>query len=241
MGITTEEVYQLTEEVRRLQPTPGTQVSGPSSWAYVVPEVFVERDDNGGFTVRANKDSMPRLRISRYYQQLLQSPDTPKETKQYIREKISESKFLMRALTQRQSTIEQITWSLLKFQRDFFEHGPRYIKPLVLNQVAEDIGVHETTVSRATAGKYLQTPYGLMPFKKFFTAGVESSDGQKVSNVSVQEHIRELVQNEDPRKPLSDSKLTKLLQQKGLNVARRTVAKYREQLGILSSHLRKSY
>ncbi len=241
LGVNTQEVYQLAEQVRRLHPSPGSLVSAPTSWEHVVPEVFIQRDENGDFTVITNKDCVPRLRISRYYQNMLRSSDTPTETKQYIREKIAESKFLMRALTQRQSTIEQISWSLLKFQRDFFEYGMRYLKPLVLNQVAEEIGVHETTVSRAIAGKYLQTPFGLMPFKKFFTAGVEDSSGEKVSNVSVKERIRELIENENPRKPLSDSKLTKTLKDEGLNVARRTVAKYREELGILSSHLRKSY
>ena len=240
LRISPSRLYEVVDELKKLQPFPGSLVAPPKT-DYVVPEVFVEKDEHGEWTVRTNRDCVPRLRLSPYYMKLMKSGEASKEVKQYIREKVSNSKVLMRALTQRQSTIERITHSLLKFQEDFFENGFHHMRPLVLNEVAEDIGVHETTVSRAIANKYIQTPHGLIPFKHFFSSGIETAEGEMVSSISVKRRIEELVRNEDPKKPLSDQKLTQKLKEDGYKVARRTVAKYREELGIRSSNLRRSY
>lgn len=240
LNISREDVYEAREKIRQLHPYPGSLVNAESA-DYVAPDVYVYRDDQGELQVSVNNDAAPQLRISSYYLNLLESDGISKEAKQYIRQKISDSKLLLRALDQRRSTLEEITHILLKHQRDFFDKGERYIRPLTLQQVADEIGVHETTVSRAIANKYVQTPHGLMSFKRFFTSGVTSEGGEKVSDEQIKARIRDLVEDEDPAKPLSDNKLTKILKDEGLNVARRTVAKYREEMGILSSNLRKSH
>ena len=172
---------------------------------------------------------------------MLQDPNTPKEVKAYIREKLNSSKLLMRAIEQRRSTIERIAEALVEFQKDFLENGIEHMRPLVMSQVADRIGVHETTVSRAIANKYVQTPHGLFPFRHFFSTGYRRDDGEQVSSLGIKQKIQALIEAEDSRKPLSDSKLAKLLAEQGFKVARRTVAKYREELGIPPSHIRRSY
>ncbi len=240
LHVSSTRVYELLEDVRELSPYPGSLMTS-SRTDFVYPEVFVEKDSKGEWQVRANRDYRPRLQISPYYLKLLQNPDTPREVKSYIREKVGSSKLLLRAIDQRQSTIERIAVSLLKFQYDFFEEGVSAMKPLVMSEVADDIKVHETTVSRAIANKYMQTPHGLFPFKHFFTSGYETENGEKISSLSIKQKLHDLVNAEDPRKPLSDQKLAKLLKEQGFNVARRTVAKYREEENILPSNMRRSY
>ncbi len=240
LHISPREVYDVLEEIRTLNPFPGSLLA-PNNATFVVPEVYVEKDEDNNWRVRTNRECTPRLRISSYYLNLLKDTETPAEVKTYIRQKIADSKVLLRALDQRQSTIERITHSLLKFQEDFFERGINALKPLILNQVAEDIGVHETTVSRAVSNKYIQSPHGIMPFKHFFSSGLESTSGEMVSSRSIKNMIEDLIKSENPAKPFSDDKLAKLLKERGNQVARRTVAKYREELGILPSHMRRSY
>lgn len=240
LGISTGELYDILEDIKELHPFPGTLLA-PRSTQFVVPEVSVSKDEKGQWDIQTNRDAIPRLRISPYYKELLEAPDTPADVKSYIREKIAGSKALMRALGQRETTVERIAGSLLKFQSDFLDHGIHAMKPLVLNQVAQDIGVHETTVSRAIAAKYIRTPHGVFPFKHFFSSGLATESGDKVSTRSVKERIRELIEAEDRSKPLSDQKLGQALKEEGFRVARRTVAKYREELGILPSNMRRSY
>ncbi len=241
LNVSMAELKDALRDLRGLYPYPGTLVTPEDRSNFVAPEVFVEKDENGNWQVRSNKEYIPRLRISPYYLRLLKSDDSSDEVKAYIRSKIGNSKMLLRALEQRESTIVRITRSLLKYQAGFFEGGIDHMKPLTMNQVAEDIDVHETTVSRAIANKYVMTPHGLLPFKHFFSSGYESSNGDRVSSLAVKEKLREAINSEPAKRPLSDQKLAKLLKAQGFDVARRTVAKYREEMAILPSNMRRKY
>ncbi len=239
LNISTTELYDAWREVQTLQPRPGSAAS-PGGIQYVVPEVTINRE-NGEYKVSSNREYMPRLSISKQYRELLENPNTPPEIKQYVREKINNGKLLMKSLTQRQSTVHRISEIILKKQSDFFEQGDEALKPMTMSEVAEEIGVHETTVSRAIANKYIDTPQGLLPLKHFFSGGFESDSGEMLSNRSIKHKIQAMVNEEDPKKPLSDQKIVTMLKEEGLKVARRTVAKYREELGIPSSHMRKTH
>ncbi len=240
LDVSSETVYELLDRVRSLDPFPGSRLaSAPTD--YVYPEVFVEWNGAGELVVRGNREFSPRLRVSPYYLELLEDPSTPAEAKRYIREKITGSRLLLRAIDQRQSTIERIAESILEHQRDFFIKGKEFLRPMVMAEVADDVGVHETTVSRAIAGKYMQTPQGLVTFRQFFSTGYRGEDGEEVSAVGIKSRIQTLIAEEEPKKPLSDQKLADLLKEQGFDVARRTVAKYREELGVAPSHLRRSY
>jgi RNA polymerase sigma-54 factor len=170
---------------------------------------------------------------------MLKDPNTTKEVKTYIREKIAKSKQFIQSIDQRMDTIYRIAVEIVRIQRDYFDHGVSRLKPLNMKTVAELLDVHETTISRATAGKYMQTPRGLLSMKYFFKPGVMTSSGEAISNESVKAALAEIVRDEDKKKPYSDAKLVKLLEEQGIKIARRTVAKYRDQLRILPSHLRK--
>ena len=235
------EVQEALERIKKLYPYPGSLVTPTPTTNFVTPEVFVEKDENGEWQVRSNNDRIPRLRISPYYLKMLKDKNATSEVKSYIRQKIADSKLLLRAMAQRESTIVRITRSLLQHQRGFFDEGIENMKPLTMSQVAEDIDVHETTVSRAIANKYMMTPHGLFPFRHFFSAGYTTEGGDEVSSHVVKQKLRELVNSEDKSKPLSDQKLAQMLKENGFDVARRTVAKYREELGIMSSNMRRSY
>lgn len=172
---------------------------------------------------------------------LLEDPNTNKETRDYIREKIISGKMLIRSLEQRQSTIQRITQVIVDSQHDFLEKGIEYMRPLTMLQVADKLGLHETTISRAIANKYIQTPVGVFEFKFFFSGGYQTDSGEVLSSKSIKEKIRDLILQEDQEKPLSDSTLSSILKKTGISVARRTVAKYREEMNIPPSHLRKEY
>jgi RNA polymerase sigma-54 factor len=239
MKISIDELYELLSELRSLTPHPGSLMA-PSTPIYVIPEVVLEKTENG-FAIASSEDQMPRLRISKLYRQLLEAPDTPKETIDYIKTKLTSGKMLIKSLEQRQSTIKRIAKVIIDTQYDFLEKGVEYLHPLTMQQVADKLDLHETTISRAIANKYIQTPYGLFEFKYFFSGGYQSESGEELSSKSVKEKIRDMILTEDSTKPLSDSKIAKLLKEKGVPVARRTVAKYREEMGIASSHLRKEF
>lgn len=232
-------LYKATQEIRALQPRPGLAVRSDTD-QYVLPEVFIEEGADG-YDIRTNRDHIPRLRVSPLYRKLLENKDTSREVREYIKEKIVGGNALIKSIEQRQSTIHRIAEIVVKRQNGFFDDGQESMKPLTMSQVAEEIGVHETTVSRAIANKYIQTPRGLFPFKHFFTTGYRTSDGDMLSSLSIKSKIQTLVSEEDPGHPLSDQQIVDVLRDQGLKVARRTVAKYREELGIQASHLRKSY
>jgi len=237
MGLTLERVKELAALVAKLDPKPGRSFS-EERIEYVTPEIVIEKTD-GEYVITQNKKPYPHLFISQKYLQMLKDPNTSQEVKIYIREKITKSKQFIQSIDQRMNTIYRIAVEIVRIQRDYFDYGVSKLKPLNMKTVAELLEVHETTISRATAGKYMQTPQGLLSMKYFFKPGVKTTSGEMISNESVKAALAEIVRAEDKKKPYSDSKLVKLLEEEGVKIARRTVAKYRDQLRILPSHLRK--
>ncbi len=238
-GSTIEEVQEAMAAIAQLEPRPGRAFLSQADH-FVLPEVFVKRS-GGDFVVTTNNEHIPHLRISNVYKDLMSQSANSAEVKNYIREKIRAGKFLIKSLHQRQSTISNIAREIVKRQREFMEKGVAFLKPLTMVQVAEVVGVHETTVSRAVSGKYMETPQGVFEMKYFFTAGLQTDSGANVSNTSVKDMIAEIFKSEDAGKPLSDQEVVKMLKDKGIVIARRTVAKYRMELNILPSNLRKVY
>ena len=238
-GSDVDEVQEALERIARLEPRPGRAYL-PDNDQYVLPEVFVHKMGTD-FTVTTNNEHIPHLRISNTYKDLMSQGANSSEVRNYIREKIRAGKFLIKSLHQRQQTILNIAREIVKRQRDFMEKGVAFLKPLTMVQVAEVVGVHETTVSRAVSGKYMQTPQGIFEMKYFFTAGIQTASGDGMSNTSVKDMIAEIFKKEDTTKPLSDQEVVKMLKEKGIVIARRTVAKYRTELNILPSNLRKVY
>ena len=238
-GCEIDQVQEALQRIARLEPRPGRAFL-PDNDQYVLPEVFVQKMGNE-FTVTTNNEHIPHLRISNTYKDLMSQGGNSTEVRNYIREKIRAGKFLIKSLHQRQQTILNIAREIVKRQHGFMEKGVSLLKPLTMVQVAEVVGVHETTVSRAVSGKYMDTPQGIFEMKYFFTAGIQTASGNGMSNTSVKEMIAEIFKKEDPTKPLSDQEVVKMLKEKGIVIARRTVAKYRTELNILPSNLRKVY
>lgn len=238
LGVGVAEVHRAARLIATLEPKPGRAYVSEGT-TYVVPEVAVTRTGDD-FAVTLNNERLPRVRISKQYRQLMEDPATPKETKDYIRDKIRAGLFMLRSIDQRQSTIQRIAQEIVRIQRGFFEHGVSHLRPLVMADIARIMGIHETTVSRAIAGKYMQTPQGLFEMKYFFTPGFTAADGQTVSNKSIMDAIEQIVADEDVAHPRSDQEIVGLLAERGLKVARRTIAKYRDELKIPPSHLRRA-
>jgi RNA polymerase sigma-54 factor len=239
MNLTLEQVQQIANFISTLEPKPG-RLFTIDEHHYVAPDVVVTRME-GEYAVLINDEQIPHLRISNTYKELMASTEKVADAKEYIREKIRAGKFLIKSIHQRQQTIYNIAKVIVERQREFLDKGISCLKPLTMAQVAEVVGVHETTVSRAVANKYMQTPQGLYEMKFFFTPGFETASGSSLSNTSVKDAINQLVQHEDSTKPLSDQEIVALLKEKGIPIARRTVAKYRNELNILPSNLRKQY
>jgi RNA polymerase sigma-54 factor len=238
-GESVDEVQDALAGIGKLEPRPGRAFLSAVE-QYVAPEVFVVKNGDD-FTVTTNDEQIPHLRISNVYKDLMSAGENNAEVKNYIREKIRAGKFLIKSLHQRQTTIANIGREIVKRQREFMEKGVAHLKPMTMAQVAEVVGVHETTVSRAVSGKYIDTPQGVFEMKYFFTAGLQNAHGEDVSNTSVKDMIAEIFKGENPSNPLSDQEVVKMLTAKGITIARRTVAKYRDELGILPSNLRKVY
>jgi RNA polymerase sigma-54 factor len=237
MNLTVEEVAFASARIAKLDPKPGYQLQ-PDNTEYVTPEVYIDKVD-GVYRVRANRKPYPRLFLNQNYIRMLKDKQTPAETKKYIREKLAKSRLMIQSIDQRLSMIEQVATELVGIQYDFLERGPIGLKPLNMRQMAETLGVHETTVSRTASGKYVQTPQGLFDLKYFFKPGVRSVSGETVSNEHAKSVLAELIARENKKKPHSDAALVELLKEKNVDISRRTVAKYRDQLKILSSHLRR--
>src|SRR5215475_1247153 len=240
MAVSAEDVQKAADNIARLNPRPG-QVFAAAPQNYVLPDVIVEKVD-GEYQISFNNEQIPHLRISNLYKDIIASGNTQgSDVKDYIRDKIRSGKFLIRSIHQRQQTIMNIAQQIVARQHDFLEHGPSHLKPMKMKEVAEAVGVHETTVSRAVSGKYMATPQGIFEMKYFFTPGYQTATGESLSNTSVKEAILDLVKRENGNQPLSDSEIVEILSERGIPIARRTVAKYRTELNILPSHMRRKY
>ena len=237
-GVTINEVIAAVGLIRTLDPKPGSRFNSPRV-EYIVPDVVVVKVDDD-YQVILNEDGMPSLRINALYQNVLRQNDgMQSDTREYLEEKFRSAIWLMKSVEQRRQTLLRVTKSLCKFQREFLDKGLAYLKPLVLKDVADDIGMHESTVSRVTTNKYVYTPQGIFELKFFFHSGLESLDGDAMSSVSVKDIIRKAVAAEDARKPLTDQQLMMILEAKGVKIARRTIAKYRTELHIAPASRRK--
>lgn len=237
---TPEEIQAAVREIGTLEPHPGRLLATTAA-ATVVPDLIVE-DVEGELVLMLNDRTIPSLRISRAYAGLLRKGSRASaDEKKYVRGKLNAATWLIRAIEQRKSTMLKVMHAILESQPEFFRSGPAHLRPLILQQVADKIGMHISTVSRVTNGKYVQTPHGIFELKFFFSAGVAQSDGTEVSSVAARDEIKRLIEAEDPKNPLSDQKIVEILKSRGIDVARRTVAKYRDQLEILPARLRRKY
>jgi RNA polymerase sigma-54 factor len=238
LGISIDELKHHIEIIRQLDPKPGSR-HNPSQSQYVIPDVYVVKVEDQYVAV-LNEEGLPQLRISPVYRRLLdKGAENTDETRAYVKDKFRSALWLIKSVEQRQKTIHKVASSIINFQREFLDHGIEYLRPLVLRDVANDIGMHESTVSRVVTNKYMHTPQGVFEMKYFFHSGIASSYGEAVSSVTIKQRIRKIIDQEDPRKPLSDSKIVSILQREGLELARRTIAKYREELKIPTSNQRK--
>jgi RNA polymerase sigma-54 factor len=239
LGIDMKTLEGIVEIIKHLDPKPGRKYSNERA-IYVEPDVYVHKVGDE-YVIVLNEDGMPKLRINSGYRSMLNNMDSKQdgETVNYIKDKIRSAVWLIKSLDQRQRTIYKVAESIVKHQREFLERGIDFLRPLVLRDVADDIQMHESTVSRVVSNKYMHTPRGLFLMKYFFHSGIDSDTGEDISSLTVKKKIQSYIENEDPRKPLSDSKIMKILNDEGINIARRTVAKYRDELNIPSSTDRK--
>lgn len=238
MKLSFETVVENVQIISELEPVPGRQF-GADNTQFIVPDVHVFKIGNE-WVVTLNEDGLPRLRVSEMYEEMLKSLSESKvEEKDYIQEKLKSATWLIKSIQQRQRTIFKVTETIVKRQKEFFEHGIEHLKPMILRDIAEEIEMHESTVSRVTTNKYVHTPQGIFELKYFFNSSVSRMGGESMASASVKKMIQDLVKGEDPKKPLADQKIVDVLEKKGIQLARRTVAKYREQLGILPSSKRK--
>ena len=238
LKISVDDVRAAVKIIQYLEPKPGRKFSTEEP-AYIIPDIYVYKHGDG-FKIVMNDDGLPKLKINRFYKDAISNGrKISKEAKNYLNEKMQSASWLIKSIHQRQKTIYLVMESLLKFQKEFFEKGIAYLRPLILKDIAEDIEMHESTISRVTTNKYAYTPQGLFELKYFFNSSIKRTGGQDMASASVKERIKILIKNEDPIKPLSDDKLANILQNSNINIARRTVAKYRKVLNILPSNKRK--
>ena len=238
LKVSLDEVLKAVKLISELDPRPG-RAYNEEDVHYISPDIFVHKVGDE-YVVTQNDDGLPNLRINSFYRNALaDSKAVDKKAGEYIQDKMRSAVWLIKSIHQRQRTIYKVTKSIVKFQREFFEHGIEYLKPLVLRDVADDIEMHESTVSRVTTNKYVQTPQGLFELKYFFNSGINTADGDAIASGSVKTRIKEIISEENPKKPLSDQKIVAILEKLDINIARRTVTKYREMLGIGSSTERK--
>ena len=240
LKISMEKVIENVAIIAELEPVPGRKFGGENA-QYIIPDVYVFKLGNE-WVVSLNEEGLPQLKLSNFYRDMLTTKEAKGNDKNYLQEKMKSAQWLIKSIQQRQRTIFKCTESIVARQKDFFEHGVEHLKPMILKDIAEDIGMHESTISRVTSNKYVHTPRGIFELKYFFNSSVARSDGgDSVASESVKRMISDIVKGEDPRQPLSDQTIVEMLEKKGIQLARRTVAKYREQLNILPSSKRKKY
>jgi RNA polymerase sigma-54 factor len=234
-----EEIFEAIKIIEGLEPRPGRNFSGDEP-IHIIPDVYVEESE-GKFIISLNDEGIPKLRLSHYYRKLLANKKSlGPEEKQFLEDKLRSAVWLLKSLDQRNKTIYRVTESILDFQEDFFRKGFTHLKPLNLKVIAEDLGLHESTISRVTSNKYIQCPQGLLSFRFFFSNALPKAEGS-ISSSTVKDIIKQFIENEDPKKPLNDKKIVEMLNEKDIKLARRTAAKYREELKILSHTKRKKW
>ncbi len=240
LKISVTRVQSICDIIKMLEPKPSRGfIVDSDNIRYIVPDVTIEKI-NDEYIIIVNDNNLPTLTISNYYKSMISNLDD-KEANKFLTDKLNSSMWLIKSIEQRRMTLYKVTESILKFQRKFFDEGKTALKPLVLKDVADDVGVHESTVSRATNGKYVQTPRGLFELKYFFASSISEADGDGISSTSVKTQIQKLINDENPQKPLSDQKIAEMLSNEGINISRRTVAKYRDEMRIPSSSMRRRY
>lgn len=240
LGVSLVELQEAVDFLRFFEPKPGRRFARNDETRYIIPDILVEKIGNE-YVILVNDITVPRLSINSYYREILKGNQQDREGKKYLESKMNSAVWLVKSIEQRRVTLYKVARCLVDLQIDFLEKGIKSLKPLTMKQVADQLGIHESTVSRATAGKYMQTPRGIFELKFFFTSGLSNVQGDSTSAEAVKKMIKELIDNEDAKKPLSDQKITARLQELGVEVSRRTVAKYRDEMGIASTAKRKRY
>lgn len=239
LKVSDEAIQKALEEIASMDPSPGKRFSADTN-NVIEPDIKIYLEDDI-WKIELNNEYIPKLRISQKYKDLLAQGNLSKKEKEYLVENMRSGKFLINSLDQRQNTLKKISQKIIEQQPKFFVKSNPSLQPMTMQQIADDVGVHETTISRAIANKYAKTPHGVFPLKHFFNSGFTSESGETIANRSIKETIEKIIQKEDPKKPISDQAISKELEKEGIKIARRTVAKYREQQGILPTHLRRRF
>ncbi|MDF2546752.1 MAG: polymerase sigma-54 factor [Anaerosolibacter sp.] len=240
LNISTTEAQEIADFIKTLEPKPGRVYSSNDDVKYITPDVTVEKVD-GEYVVIVNDSSAPRLLINQFYRSMLMHEEKDSSTSKFITDKLNSAMWLVKSIEQRRQTIYKVVKAIVDYQIEFFEGGKKWLKPLTLKQIADEVGVHESTVSRAVNGKYMQSPRGVFELKFFFSSGVSNQEGDGLASESIKSMIQEMIDKENPKKPLSDQLIADLLQNKGINISRRTVAKYRDEMNIQASSKRKRF
>lgn len=240
LNVSVREIQEISDLIKGLEPKPGRQFGSASETRYIIPDVTVEKVD-GEYIVTVNESSAPKLTISPYYQKMLIESDKESNISKFLTGRLNSALWLIKSIEQRKQTIYNVVSAVVKYQIDFFEKGPKFLKTLTLKQIADEVGIHESTVSRSINGKYMQSPRGIYEIKYFFTSGVSGNSGEGIASESIKTFIREIVENEDPKAPLSDQTMVEILAERGIEISRRTVAKYRDEMNLPSSSKRKRY
>lgn len=240
LDISQKDVQDIADKIRGLEPKPGRLYDSDQTVKYVIPDVYVEKNGDD-FIITTNDTGVPSLFISPYYYELKEEYTGSTELNKYLNDKFNSAIWLIKSIEQRKNTIYKVASAIAEYQDEFFRKGPRYLKPLTLKQIGEKVGVHESTVSRSINGKYIQCEQGVLELKYFFSGGIHSEEGEGVSSSSIKAMIKEIVESENPQKPYSDLKIAEMLGNEGIDISRRTVAKYREAVGIQSSSRRRRF
>ncbi len=240
IGLSVKETQAIADIIKSLEPKPGRQFGSLGENRYIIPDVTVEKVE-GEYVVTVNDSNTPKLMVSGYYRRMLADSEKDSQISKFLTERLNSAMWLIKSIEQRRQTIYNVASAIVQYQKDFLDEGTKYLKTLTLKQIADEVGIHESTVSRSINGKYMQTPRGLFEIKYFFTSGVTGSSGEGVASESVKTIIKELTDNEDPKAPLSDQTMVEILAEKGITISRRTIAKYRDEMGLPSSSKRKRF
>ncbi len=240
LNVSCKEIQDVKDLIRTLEPKPGRILSGGNDVRYIIPDVYIEKIGDE-YIVLVNDTTAPRLQISNFYKSILKEENKSSVTSKYLNEKLESAMWLIKSIEQRRNTLYNVVSCILEVQKDFFEKGVSALKPLTLKQIAEKLDIHESTVSRATNGKYVQTPKGIFELKYFFSSGIENMNGKMIASENIKNRIKSIISQEDPSKPVSDQDIVNVLKKENISISRRTVAKYRDEMGILSSSKRKRY